>query len=560
MNNQKLNKISLSNLIIAYLMSFLFALLIFLILPPKDLETEVVFNVSDSNKTQTERIIKYIDRNGTLVLNHDVPIYYDRLEGVIVDDEESFLETPVNEYPITHIRPTSSRIHTANHESETFRNDIMEHGLNDHGYNSLRGRRNKLPLDNGRGYKTPKLDGHNTISFEEAIALRKIKKENSIGLDGDSSSKHGLDLSKLVPISKDGELSEDLTTLDPDGITLGDSDGGGELYAYSYPSKGVGAGIGNGGLGASIGQAAGISAGIGEGILNGEVVPTLGGIGDGAKTIFGEPAEASGVGGLIGGAGAGGAAGLTQGYIIKKLDLGKGYSTGSTGKSIRNYNHLPENSSLHIMIHVDGSGSILSTRKQLDVMKNTLLKDALLPYYNNNESLYNNRVSIIDDSGERTLRFFSKASEKNNVLAVAFQDEAQPSYHLPNFNKSPEDHYLDDLSALKNKLNNHKGIYRGVLFQVDRGKTFAKSFKEFVGNAFQGKGYLKNKNLKEYYWEYNINSIKQKNGIVFSDEYHAQDKGDPEYYLNLLFNASKKVGLDLNIYGAGLKDGTAENR
>ena len=36
------------------------------------------------------------------------------------------------------------------------------------------------------------------------------------------------------------------------------------------------------------------------------------------------------------------------------------------------------------------------------------------------------------------------------------------------------------------------------MFQVDRGKTFAKSFKEFVGNAFQGKGYLESNNLKKY--------------------------------------------------------------
>ena len=57
-------------------------------------------------------------------------------------------------------------------------------------------------------------------------------------------------------------------------------------------------------------------------------------------------------------------------------------------------------------------------------MKETLLKDALLPYYNNDEDLYNKRVTIIDNSGERTLRFFTEATKKDNVLAVAFQDEA----------------------------------------------------------------------------------------------------------------------------------------
>ena len=210
------------------------------------------------------------------------------------------------------------------------------------------------------------------------------------------------------------------------------------------------------------------------------------------------------------------------------------------------YDHLPKDGALHIMMHVDGSGSILNTRKQLEIMKDSILKDALLPYYNNDPDLYDRRVTIIDTSGERTLRFFAEAAKKDNVLAVAFQDEAQPAYHLPNFNRKPEDHYLTDLGALKGKLGNHKGIYRGVLFQVDRGRTFAKSFKEFVGNAFQGTGYLA---------ENNSHHIKNKDGIVFSDEYHAKDEGTPEYYLDLLFNASQKVGLDLNIHKGGLTDG-----
>ena len=93
------------------------------------------------------------------------------------------------------------------------------------------------------------------------------------------------------------------------------------------------------------------------------------------------------------------------------------------------------------------------------------------------------------------------------------------------------------------------------MFQVDRGKTFAKSFKEFVGNAFKGEGYLESSNLKKYHRDNNLSYIKNKNGIVFSDEYHAKDSGDPQYYLDLIFKASKRIGLDLNIYGAGLKDG-----
>ena len=139
-------------------------------------------------------------------------------------------------------------------------------------------------------------------------------------------------------------------------------------------------------------------------------------------------------------------------------------------------------------------------------------------------------------------------------MAFVFQDEAQPSYHLPNFNKNPEENYTKDLNQLKSKLDSHKGLYRGIMFQVGD-KVFSRSFKEFVENAWQGQGYLKDDNLKKYHFLENRSEIKNKSGIVFSDEYHAQDNGSPEYYLKLIFDASKKVGIDLNAYSAGLTDG-----
>jgi hypothetical protein len=280
------------------------------------------------------------------------------------------------------------------------------------------------------------------------------------------------------------------------------------------------------------------------------------------------PPQVGGVGGLTSGAGAGGAAGLVTGMVTEKLGLGIGGCAEHGGSCEGHhghgrdysYEHLPKDGALHIMMHVDGSGSILDTRKQLDIMRDTLLKEALLPYYNNDKSLYDRRVQIVDGNGERTLQFFTDAAKKENVLAVVFQDEAQPSYHLPTFNKRPQDHYSKDLGKLKESLNGYGGVYRGVMFQVDRGRTFAKSFKEFVECSWRGEGYLEKDNLKKYYWEHNHHHIKNKDGVVFSDVYHAKDSGDPQYYLDLIFQASEKVGLDLNIYGAGLKDGKYNNK
>jgi hypothetical protein len=584
MSSNKHKKTSLINLIFSYASTLLFFILIAFNIQNKTNEPEVV--IAELNETTINQELKSEDKNTviedavervtyvddttpnrtvirkvdsesayTTVVGDNIGasdgfIYKDRLDGVIVDGDgisENY----------------SVESHT-NHEFKNIKTNIDEHNIGLMSRHDVYSHNNGARLNNNVGIRNDIKDDEVDFSLldrrlSEFEINEKHKADNnpfSVDKKGDKANDS---FKNLVPVSRndDTELG-DITSFNSKGSSYGVGKGG-ELYAYNFPSKGVGAGIGSSAIGAGAGGGAGLSAGIGEGLLNGESVPTLGGIGDGAKTAYGEPAEAAGVGGLLGGAGAGGAAGLSQGYITEKLGLGIGVGSGAGngGGSTRGYNykHLPKDGALHIMMHVDGSGSILKTRKQLEIMKNSLLKTALLPYYNNDESLYNRRVTIVDGSGERTLKFFAEAAKKDNVLAVVFQDEAQPAYHLPNFNKKPEDHYLDDLGNLKASLNGHNGIYRGVMFQVDRGKTFAKSFKEFVGNSFRGEGYLDSANLKKYHKDNNSNNIKNKSGIVFNDEYHTKDSGDPEYYLNLIFNASKKVGLDLNIYGAGLTDG-----
>ena len=571
MTNQRLHRYSLINLIGGYVAAALFILM--MILAPAYQEAKIELGTEEEAiekhvVIENHRIVEQNRSPAVFIHNDGVvrpsliergidPVYVDRLQGREINNERAIYKHSdatigLHDDHLT-VLDGGDRIHRV--DQELFTDGLHTVKRGDRG-------RTKHDTEIDRGIldrRLRELEGDVVDIKEDPYALALQKDAEIASLD---RKERGLDLSKLSPITNSNEELGDVRDFTP---SLTDADKGygvgkgGELYAYNFPTQGVGAGIGSSSLGAGAGGGAGLGAAIGEGILNGEPVPTLGGVGDGAKTLSGEPLEPAGVGGLVGGAGAGGAAGLTQGYVTKKLGLqglpGMGGAGGYGRGRGHNYEHLPKNGSLHIMMHVDGSGSILNTRKQLDIMKDTLLKDALLPYYNNDIDLYNNRVTIVDGSGERTLRFFNEASKKDNVLAVVFQDEAQPAYHLPNFNKSPEGDYLDDLNNLKSNLKNHKGLYRGIMFQVDRGKTFAKSFKEFVGNAFQGEGYLSNHNLKKYYWQSNASHIKNKDGIVFSDEYHAKDEGNPEYYLNLLFNAAKKVGLDLGSQGAGLTDG-----
>lgn len=574
MNNKKLKTTSLLTLIGGYILAAAFILMMILnVKKPEVVIDEVVQApeevVIEHNTTIIKEQIVYENRR-------DLPKvgYVDHLDGVIVDDRGEIVTAVVRDDgiighgSINNINDTFIPGRDINRYND--RGGIVESGIRSGHVTGGRGSINHR----NRGDRVDVVDDA-TITYDDAIRrdniidpglldrrIRDLDREDKIGLD----TKDGIALDRLTPVSN-GDNSElgEIDTFDDVSTDGGYGVGkGGQLYAYNFPSRGVGAGVGSSGLGAGNGAGAGLGAGIGEGVLNGESVPTLGGVGTysmpGAEADAG-PGEGSGVGGLIGGAGAGGAAGLYTGRVTDMLGVG-GPGTGGPGaggygrgNGRANYDHLPKDGALHIMMHVDGSGSILNTRKQLDIMKDTVLKTALLPYYNNDETLYNRRVTIVDGSGERTLRFFTEAAKKDNVLAVVFQDEAQPAYHLPNFNKKPEDHYMDDLGKLKASLNGYGGVYRGVMFQVDRGKTFAKSFKEFVGNAFNGEGYLKSDNLKKYHRDSNTNHIKNRNGIIFSDEYHAKDSGDPQYYLDLIFNASKRVGLDLDIYGAGLTDG-----
>jgi hypothetical protein len=529
------------------------------------------------------------------------------------------------------------------------------------------------------------------IDDDQDNLVARLDRKN-IGLDRGGNDR--VNVGNFVPDGRKGNFKDEelgaVGDFDKNGAGFGKGTmpgvgNGSEVFAYNFPSQGIGAGIGSPAVGAAAGFA-GIGAGIGQAVMDGQAVPALGGIGtyspsapaqpegpdsdqdgisdemeasfrtnpnssdtdkdgisdadevkgmsnprdprskpgipapgadndqdgvpaslealyglnpsssdtDGDGFTDGEeisamtsptnpasnpgemggpaiavaPGVAGGVAGLVGGAGAGAAAGLVSGRVAHPLGLGvpapgpgPGYGNG-IGDGIGrnrdwNYDHLPKDGNLYIMMHVDGSGSILSTRKALDEMKDTLLKNALLPYYKNDEALYNNRVLVVDGEGERTLKFFADAAKKENVLALVFQDEAQPAYHLPNFNRKPEDHYMDDLKDLKNKLNGYGGLYRGIMFQVDRGKTFAKSFKEFVGNAWRGDGYLSGagQNLKPYYWQENSDNIRNRNGIVFSDEYHVNSEGDPSYYMNLIMEASRKVGLDLGRYNGAEEDG-----
>jgi len=536
-------KLSLMSLVAGYACSIAFIMMIIIYQPGEKINT----TPDDINHTD----IKIIETNNTIIQERIV--YKDRVQFPVDNISEHFVQ-PLRDTGVVRDFAHVDEIWTNDYRDDTLRGSHIGDVNRDRLHDKSRGNRDRIIRDDEKSDVLYRDDS------DIGLLDRRLHE-----IDSTNHDENFVNIGNLTPDSDDkddiGDIGDDFKNTTGEGSKVAS----GELYAYNFPSNGVGAGIGSGALGAGGGLGAGLSAGVGQGVMNGETVPTLGGVGSYAPPSSGAPgapgagAPGSGTGGLTNGAGAGAAAGLMTGKVIAALGIAAPAVGTGVGGGGYNYDHLPKDGALHIMMHVDGSGSILNTRKQLEIMKDTLLKTALLPYYNNDEELYDRRVTIISSAGERTLKFFEEAAKKDNVLAIAFQDEAQPAYHLPNFNKQPEEFYLDDLNNLKASLDDYDGVYRGVMFQVDRGKTFAKSFKEFVGNAFRGEGYLQSDSLKRYYKDNNTVNIKNKDGVVFSDEYHAKDSGTPQYYLDLILNASSKIGLDLQNHAGGLTDGKYNN-
>jgi len=654
---------------------------------------KVIYTVKDPKSGEvSDSVERFVTVNaGGFIAGANVA-YNDRLDGVILDDKRITAVIGDDDDDIVYVDNDDRHLRLAGND---LGNGRVVGGNGGNG--RIHGGRNRTVIEDDVDVglldrRLARLDDNELIIIDDNDddLVARLDRQD-IGLDRGGNDR--VDVGNFVPDARRGNFNDEelgaVGEFDKDGAGFGKGSmpgvgKGSEVFAYNFPSQGVGAGIGSPAVGAAAGFA-GLGAGIGQAVMNGEAVPALGGIGtytpaapsqpegpdsdndgisdamestfrtnpqsndtdkdgvsdadevkgmsnprdprskpgtpapgadsdqdgvpaslealygldpsnsdsDGDGFTDGEeisamtsptnpasnpgemggpalavaPGVAGGVAGLVGGAGAGAAAGLVSGRVTHPLglgvaDVGVGVGIGindgdGVGRDDWDYDHLPKDGNLYIMMHVDGSGSILSTRKALDEMKDTLLKNALLPYYKNDEDLYNRRVLVVDGEGERTLKFFADAAKKENVLALVFQDEAQPAYHLPNFNRKPEDHYMDDLNDLKKGLNGYGGLYRGIMFQVDRGKTFAKSFKEFVENAWRGDGYLSGagENLKPYYWQENGDNIRNRDGIVFSDEYHVNSEGDPAYYMNLIMEASRKIGLDLGKYGGGQEDG-----
>lgn len=218
-----------------------------------------------------------------------------------------------------------------------------------------------------------------------------------------------------------------------------------------------------------------------------------------------------------------------------------------------------------INIFFDASGSMNNTLPKLLQMKETVLKPCLLPFFDGDTALYDERVKVFgaeydafsntitraiwtderfmgdpgriiyDREQPACLRTEGTDGTITKVINLVFQDEAQSNYHgsLSTFNPEteiPTTTFVDDLAAMKTLYNSKPADYfRSVIFQV-KGNS---GFKGFLEAIESGQGLYSGPN--------NITDMSDKLRI----KYDIGGGASPEYYAGVIVSALNELGYSI---------------
>ena len=211
-----------------------------------------------------------------------------------------------------------------------------------------------------------------------------------------------------------------------------------------------------------------------------------------------------------------------------------------------------------INIFFDDSGSMDDTEVPLNLMATTILKNCLLPFYNNDSALYDSRVRVIsfsDDTnpgsiplwpppyigterGYACLATTGTTSSITKVINLVFQDEASPIYTTggPTWsNLTPRTAAFDeDMALLRSNIDNNPPNYiLGEYFQVNQAATAGSNFKQLLEAVQDGLGQYTG-----------INGLSDKTEI--HNTYDVTDGNpDPQYYMDLIITAINNLGYSI---------------
>jgi len=223
----------------------------------------------------------------------------------------------------------------------------------------------------------------------------------------------------------------------------------------------------------------------------------------------------------------------------------------------------------YIYIWFDSSGSMSATEVPLNTMKNVLLKDALLPLYNNDSDLYDSHVFVQNRGTERTLDIIHRSEntvpfshpetgptpvgylfpeDASNVIVMFFQDEASPVYHqITSVLGSRTNTYESDITALRWRLENglaNDGFYRAVIFQVNGFPIFGELLKAIQwGNSALINGANDNYPLYEPPW--GLKDYSTGDNPIFNFKYGIINGSTASYYLEEVLSALEELGFEV---------------
>lgn len=152
--------------------------------------------------------------------------------------------------------------------------------------------------------------------------------------------------------------------------------------------------------------------------------------------------------------------------------------------------------STEINIFFDSSGSMDSTLSPLQTMRNQVLKNALLPFYGNDEDAYDDNVTITEDGSERVWDQMATVGSNSNVTQVinlVFSDENSPYGAGGSYPTNPTSQHSTDIANLRSTIStaesaNGSSYFRSVMFQVNTGPNAFGGYKQYLQNVMTGGG------------------------------------------------------------------------
>jgi hypothetical protein len=198
-----------------------------------------------------------------------------------------------------------------------------------------------------------------------------------------------------------------------------------------------------------------------------------------------------------------------------------------------------------INIWFDASGSMSAVLPVLQKMQSEVLKPCLVQFFNGNGTLFDQRVKVRQYTDERAfsvLNTHGSTMAINQVINLAFSDEAIPIYHSDPFDPSTRTSYYEtDITALRGTLISKPSYIRGAVFRVS-GRD---SFLSFLDAVKSGAGaYSSNYGLADQNDIRVVRNIARPGGGVGTP---TPLPGSPMYYGNEIISALNSMGFTLKL-------------